>query len=149
MSSVGFFALVRSHLTPGGVMAVNLNMASDSAGSINAALCDTIASVFDQVLTVDVPNNSNRVLFAAVGTDPADALEAGLASVEDAELANMMGKVGSNLSVYRQGKELLTDDKAPVEVLGMRVLDDYIAGELAYYKGIFAKSGLKGLLDAM
>lgn len=149
MSSAEFFTLVREHLTPGGVMAVNLNMASDSAGSINAALCDTIASVFDHVLTADVPGNSNRVLFASADTDLAAALSARLPDLSDGELRDMMSRVSAGLGAYEQGNLLLTDDKAPVEVLGMRVLDDYIAGELAYYKGIFAEGGLKALLDAM
>lgn len=149
MSSVEFFTLVKEHLAPGGVMAVNLNMASDSSGSINAALCDTIASVFDRVLTADVPHNSNRELFAAEGTDMAAALSENAAALADAELRDMMGRVSAALTPYEQGDMLLTDDKAPVEVLGMRVLDDYIAGELEYYRAIFRESGLKGLLDAM
>lgn len=64
MSSVEFFTLVRDHLKPGGVMVVNLNMVSDGEGSINEWLCDTIASVFDDVVTVDVPGATNRELFA-------------------------------------------------------------------------------------
>ena len=45
MSTVEFFTMVREHLKPGGVMAVNMNMHSDGEGSINEALCDTIAAV--------------------------------------------------------------------------------------------------------
>ena len=70
MSTVEFFALVRDHLAPGGVMVVNLNMHSDGEGSINQALCDTIASLFPYVSTVDVPGTTNRELFAAVDGDP-------------------------------------------------------------------------------
>lgn len=57
MSSTEFFTLVREHLNPGGVMVVNLNMHSDGEGSINQSLCDTIASVFPYVCTVDVPRH--------------------------------------------------------------------------------------------
>ena len=42
MSSAEFFDLVRSHLNPGGVMVVNMNMISDGRRSINEALTDTI-----------------------------------------------------------------------------------------------------------
>ena len=37
MSSVEFFTMVREHLTPNGVMVVNMNMHSDGEGSINEA----------------------------------------------------------------------------------------------------------------
>lgn len=66
MSSTEFFTMVREHLNPGGVMVVNMNMISDGQGSINEALSDTIASVFGNgnTLTADVPNTTNRELFA-------------------------------------------------------------------------------------
>lgn len=37
-----------------------------------------------------------------------------------------------------------TDNKAPVELLGMRVIDQLIQGEVAYYKDIYEKKGLEG-----
>ena len=41
---------------------------------------------------------------------------------------------------------LLTDDRAPVEVLGMRVLDELIAGELDYYRENFSLQEILGML---
>ncbi|BDR52767.1 hypothetical protein KIM372_06740 [Bombiscardovia nodaiensis] len=66
MSSVEFFRMVRDHLKPGGVMVVNMNMIDDGAGSINEALTGTISSVFGSanLLTADVPDSTNRELFA-------------------------------------------------------------------------------------
>ena len=43
------------------------------------------------------------------------------------------------------GSRILTDDKAPVELLGMRTLDKYISTELEYYKEIYDKKGLEGI----
>lgn len=74
---------MREHLNPGGVMVVNLNMHSDGEGSINQALCDTIASVFPYVCTVDVPGTTNRELFAAVDGDPIQWLQANRADITD------------------------------------------------------------------
>ena len=87
MSSTEFFTLVREHLNPGGVMVVNLNMHSDGEGSINQSLCDTIASVFPYVCTVDVPGTTNRELFAAVDGDPIQWLQANRADITDGELS--------------------------------------------------------------
>ena len=50
----------------------------------------------------------------------------------------MMEKVSQNLQDYTGGDHILTDDKAPVELLGMRVLDELIEGELNYYKEQFS-----------
>ena len=72
MSSVEFFTMVKNHLKDEGVMVVNMNMYSDSDisgkdgdASINTYLADTISSVFDNVVIVDVPGNTNKELFAS------------------------------------------------------------------------------------
>ena len=58
-------------------------------------------------------------------------------------------KVKINYEKYSPtGKYILTDDKAPVELLGMKVVDRMISDELSYYKEIFKKEGLKGLLSS-
>ena len=58
-----------------------------------------------------------------------------------------MTSVKGTLVRYNAGKHILTDDKAPVELLGMRVIDDIIQEELVYYKEAFAEKGIKGLLE--
>lgn len=44
---------------------------------------------------------------------------------------------------------VMTDDKAPVEVLGMRMLDGYIGQELSYYRDIFREGGISVLLSQL
>ena len=39
----------------------------------------------------------------------------------------------------------MTDDKAPVELLGMQVIDQLIQEEVAYYKDIYEEQGISGL----
>ena len=72
-----------------GVMAVNLNMHSDGEGSINAHLCDTIASVFPHVYTADVPGATNRELFAWCGEEVLDTFQANIAAVRKEVIALM------------------------------------------------------------
>ena len=43
----------------------------------------------------------------------------------------------------------MTDDKAPVELLGMQVIDGLIGDEVSYYKGIYKEGGLKGLIEQL
>ena len=149
MSSVEFFTLVRDHLKEDGVMVVNMNMKSDGEGGINVCLADTISSIFPNVYTVDVRGATNRELFASENDDMLTLLSENRKHLSQEELTVMMERVEDNLTPYESTGELLTDDKAPVEVLGMRVIDELIQDEIGYYKDIFREQGLKGLLQSI
>ena len=146
MSSVEFFTLVRDHLAPGGVMVVNMNMHSDEPGNINEYLADTIAAVFPYVQTADVPYTTNRELFAAE-TDCFAGFAGRAQQLPQDDLRALMGRVGAALTPYERRGFLLTDDHAPVELLGMEVIDGLIREELAYYKGVLKEKGIRGLID--
>lgn len=149
MSSVEFFSEVKAHLKPNGVMVVNMNMKSDGEESINAYLSDTIASVFSEVYTTDVKNNTNRELFASDNPQMLELMAEGVAVEADKELAAMMGTVQEAMTAYEPGNLILTDDQAPVEVLGMRVIDEIIQDEIGYYKDLFKEDGIQGILQAL
>ena len=68
---------------------------------------------------------------------------------KDKELSEMMDRVDSGLSAYVAGDHIMTDDKAPVELLGMEVIDEIIRDEVAYYKRIYEEEGLSGLLNSI
>ena len=149
MSSREFFTLVKNHLKENGVMVVNMNMRGSGEGSINDYLSDTISSVFREVYTVDVKNSSNRELFASNSGKMKESLTTNLTKADDNALKNMMQSVSDNLKEYKSDKKyILTDDKAPVELLGMKVVDEMISDEISYYKNIFKEKGLKGLLES-
>ena len=168
MSSVEFFRMVKSHLNPGGVMVVNMNMISDGEGSINESLQATIASVFGggNVITADVPRTTNRELFAKTqGEDKSfkgvsdlakDSKAIPLRAVtyirtHDSELRDYMSDVAHRFVKVEEpeaGSPLtLTDDKAPVELLGMRAIDQLIAEEAGPYRTILRERGIQGLID--
>lgn len=149
MSSVEFFTMVRDHLKDGGVMVVNMNMHGNKEGDINQYLADTIANVFDNVYTVDVKGSTNRELFASDRTDMIDVLAENAQTLEDAGLKAMMQNVADTSVAYVLGEYLMTDDKAPVELLGMQVIDQLIQEEVAYYKGIYEEQGISGLLESL
>ena len=147
MSSAEFFRLVRDHLKPGGVMVVNMNMRSDKPDSINYYLGDTIASEFDYVYTVNVEGSTNRELFASNSPDMLGCFKENTERLTDDGLRELMSVIGFELEEYKSGGRLLTDDKAPVELLGMDVIDGLISNELEYYKKLYKEKGIKGLLD--
>ncbi len=149
MSSREFFTLVREHLSPGGVLAVNLNMRGSEGGEseITSALEATVASVFREVLAADVPGNTNRVLLAC---------EEGSAEDLSRAARRLSGEAGAFLSraapafheISPEG-QILTDDRAPVELLGMRAIDGIIAEQLGLYKEVLRESGIRGLLEVL
>lgn len=149
MSSVEFFTLVRDHLTEDGVMVVNMNMHGNQEGDINQYLADTIAHVFDHVYTIDVKGTTNRELFASNRADMIGVLSDNAGELKDTQLRNLMLQVADYSSAYEAGDYCMTDDKAPVELLGMQVIDQLIQEEVAYYKDIYKKEGLRGLLDQL
>lgn len=149
MSSVEFFRLVKSHLNENGVMVVNMNMRGNDDGDINQYLADTISSVFGNVYTVEVDNSTNRELFASDNNDMMSMLNDNISGIKDADLRFMMNKVRDNSIAYNAGKLIMTDDNAPVELLGMKVIDKIIRDEVAYYKEIFDENGVQGVIDAL
>lgn len=146
MSSVEFFQSVRQHLKPGGVMVVNLNMHGTEQGGIADWLADTVAGVFPEVMTIDVPGNTNRELFAGER-----GLKASLAqnsqTVRDPQLKDLLATIGNRAVLYHSGGRKFTDDKAPVELLGMQELDGLIRQEAERYKEIYRKEGIEGVLQ--
>ena len=149
MSSLEFFSMVKEHLKEDGVMVVNMNMHSEEEGNINEYLSDTIANVFDEIYIADVRGSTNRELFAAESAEILQKLTEGINRLENGELADMMHRVSGELVKYEKGNLLLTDDKAPVELLGMSVIDGLIQREIGYYKEVFEQDGIQGILNAM
>ena len=139
MSSVEFFTEVENHLTDNGVMVVNMNMKSKSENSINDYLCDTIGAVFDHVYIAPVEGDTNCEVFAFQNPDTLSTFEDGCRNLGNPDLTAMMETVSDCLTLREGGDLILTDDKAPVEVLGMKALDEIIADELDYYRALYLK----------
>ena len=149
MSSREFFSLMKEHVKEGGVMVVNMNMHSAGEGNINDYLTDTIASVFGTVCTADVKGTTNRELFASDNPKIAEVLKSSAAELKDPQLRGAMNDVAGSLSFASGGDFILTDDKAPVELLGIQVIDGLIQTEAAYYKKILQENGIRGLAEQL
>lgn len=148
MATVEFFTLVKNHLTDGGVMVVNMNMRDESEGNINEYLSDTICSVFPNVYIADVEGCSNRELYAA-DFDMIDRFLENTELEENYELINTMSRVEKALVKYEPGDHIMTDDKAPVELLSIKAIDGLIGEETSYYKNLYEEKGITGLLDEL
>ena len=131
-------------------MVVNLNMRSEESSSINDYLCDTIASQFPYVYTMPITRTTNTVLFASDHPFMIDTLATRReAFAYGSPLRKLMDDLILGLVQHEPGSLILTDDQAPVELLGMQVIDDIIGGSLGYYQDILAEEGIGGLLRSM
>ena len=148
MSSIEFFGLVRSHLDAGGVMVVNMNMRASGVGNINEYLTDTIGQIFPAIRTIDASNVTNRVLFACGDEKIFDELRSRAEKLSDDELSQLMIRTANEWRSPARGENILTDDRAPVELLSMRALDAIIQRHLNYYKDIYRRDGLDGVLNS-
>ncbi len=149
MSSTEFFELVKNHLKDDGVMVVNMNMISDSEDGITSYLADTISTQFTEVYTADVKGSTNRELFATNDSSRITSLQSRIDQIEDEELRAMMNEVSGRLERWIPGNRIFTDDKAPVELLGMETIDALIKNEIGYYKDAFENGGIRGLMDIL
>lgn len=153
MSSVEFFNEVKEHLTDNGVMIVNMNMHSEGEDSINEYLSSTIAHVFSNVYTINASNVTNRVLFASSNSEMINDLSKNLDEVvitdsdDEKRFKDLMIKISENCQKVSPSDLILTDDCAPVELLGMHALDGIIENELNYYKALIKKDGIGALLE--
>lgn len=126
-----------------------MNMRGQKEGNINEYLADTIAQVFSDVYTVDVAGSTNRELFASDNQEMLSVMSQNITLESHEDLKAMMQNVQVALKPYQAGNRLMTDDQAPVELLGMRVIDDLISEEVAYYRGIYEKEGIDGLIEKL
>ena len=94
-------------------------------------------------------NDTNRELFASNTPDLLSSLERGIALCQDPELRGMMTRVSGRLVPYEAGNRIMTDDRAPVELLSMQVMDQLIDREVAYYRAIYEEQGIQGLIDGL
>ena len=78
-----------------------------------------------------------------------DEFREDIAGIRDNDLYALMRHIAGQLEYYEKGDYRMTDDKAPVELLGMKVIDEMIREEVKDYKEIFEKEGLKGVLEQL
>ncbi len=104
--------------------------------------------MFSDAYTADVSGSTNRELFAG-NKDLMNIFHMNINLEKNTELQALMSRVNSHLEPYHSGNYIMTDDKAPVELLGMKVIDSLIGNEVEYYKKIYDTEGIKGLIEAL
>jgi spermidine synthase len=152
MTTKEFFTEVSSHLKPGGVIILNINMKSEGDNPINQYLSQTVKSVMNKVYTCDIAGTTNVMLFASNDADMVNNFDINTGKFDSQNpLQRVSQYVRQNLQEVTGSELVFTDDLAPVEVLGQSLLNDIVKDELASFKDMinFKEKGLQGIFDML
>ncbi len=119
LTTVEFFAEVRQHLSPQGVVAINVGRTPEDRRLVDA-LSHVLGVVFPSVHAIDVPGSFNTILIATRQPTTPDTLynnALNLPADANALLRDVLvGAVNAQVPVT-PSDVLFTDDRAPVETL--------------------------------
>lgn len=149
MSTKEFFTEVKKHLNSGGVIILNINMTSEKHTEINDYLCETLKSVMKKVYTCSVKDNYNTEVFASDDVNAKQNFIDNTSSMNLGILADTAEYTADNLKEVTKSKLVFTDEVAPVETLGEKVLDDIVNKEVVSFKQEIKGKGIKGIFDAL
>jgi spermidine synthase len=124
-----FFQIVHDHLTPDGVLVINIGRGPDDRRLIDA-LGTTVGTIFPSIHVMDIPNTFNSILFATVQPTTVQNLAdnlAFLAGKNDTSplLLESMILSYANIQPVPEETVVFTDDRAPIEWLTNAMVFDY------------------------
>ncbi len=136
LTTVEFFEEVRAHLTPEGVVVINVGRTINAATGqqdrrLIEAMTHTMDAVYPDVYTMDVPGSFNTILVATNHKTNAANLAANLAALpSDANLVlrTVLDAGVKNLHPSVQSALLFTDDRAPVETIIDSMVIEFLTG---------------------
>ena len=145
MATKEFYTLAASRLKPGGALVCNVNMGTRNNSAVVDALAATMGSVFGRVYAYRVPDTSNTLLYAAPGATLArldSSLQACDATRESPDsgaslrastalMRRCIQGVAEGAAPIVSRATVLTDDRAPTELLANKALSALIAEERA------------------
>lgn len=142
MSTTEFFSEIKQHLNPGGVIMININMRSENSTEIIDYLTQTLKSNMNRVYKYEVPHSTNTIVYSSDNDGCLGDFKDNVSALkEDSELLPVARKVLDGIREVTDTKLVFTDDIAPVEVLGQKVLNDIVAESLDGFKKELGSSG--------
>ena len=125
-----FFVEARDHLTPDGVVIINVGRTATDRRLIEA-MVGTLQSVFPSVYVLDVPETFNSILYATVQPTQVENLSVNLALLPPEAhpfLRLTLEHAVANLQPTPASDVVFTDDRAPVELLTNAIVLNFILG---------------------
>lgn len=129
MATHEFFVMLSHRLADDGVLAINVNMRSQQQPDICAYLTGTLAGVFPAVFLCEHPNYYNRIIFAAKNPELQKIFNKRCISLPtDHPLHDLAVQAQPGLVSAKASPYVLTDDLAPVELIGFRTMNQQLSG---------------------
>ncbi len=128
LATVEFFREVHEHLTPDGVVAINVGRAGDDDRLVRAMVA-TLLEVFPSAHVIDVPASYNAVVVATAQPTEAANLTANLPLLDDDPFLHptLLNAI-ENLQPTVPGDVVFTDDRPSIERMTNALLVDFILG---------------------
>ena len=129
LTTVEFFRLVRDHLTPDGIVAINVAR-TETDYTLVDAIASTLKAVYPDVYIMDTLSDLNSIVVALREPDELSAITARLSNLRDPVLQGVALRATGRVRefVTPTGK-VLTDDLAPVERIVHAVAARYLLGQ--------------------
>lgn len=128
LTTVEFFTLVREHLSPHGVVALNAARTANDYRLVDA-LAATIRQVFPSVYLIDHPNNANTLIVATNEQSKLEDFKSNISRLADPSLQLVAAQSLPTVRAGTQAEPVFTDDHAPVESLINDIIIRYAMGE--------------------
>lgn len=147
MSTTEFFSEIKQHLNPEGVILININMRSEKSAEIVDYLTQTLKNNMRKVYKYNVQGSTNTIVFSSDNTDCLKNFADNTSRLDPkSPLLPIAKRILENQSEVTDNQYVFTDDLAPVEVLGQKVLNDIVLDSLTYFKQELGSSE-NGVLD--
>ncbi len=131
LTTLEFFQEAAHHLTPDGVVVVNVNRGAGDDRRLVNALAATMGQVFPAVFTVDIDVSYNTLVLGARRPSTPNDFQANVANVTHPVVRELARRAMSGLRTWQGEGPVLTDDRAPVEWLtDLMIVEAALRGEV-------------------
>jgi hypothetical protein len=126
--TVEFFTDAREHLTPNGVVAINVGRGPNDWRLVEA-LTSTMQEVFPTVFAIDMDDSENTLLIATNQPVTAEDVRTNLAAATHPALTQMIERARGKTRIPVGNGLVFTDDRAPVEQVIDGMIVRFVARE--------------------
>jgi spermidine synthase len=127
MTTREFMQELRDHLTPGGVIAINVGRTRTDYQMVDA-MAKTAAEVFPSVYVIDVAGSFNSIVYATNQPTVLENLRANLGAMPAQSVRDIAEKALAHVRPLDSTALTFTDDRAPVERLTNEIMLSFLFG---------------------
>lgn len=152
MATLEFFKEVKSHLKENGLIILNINMRSQENNEIIDYLTQTLKQCMNKVYLYKINTITNTLVYASDDINCYDNFISNTDGIDQSHpLYRSIRYVKDNIREIHEARLTLTDDMAPVEIMGQKVLDELVSDCISYYKSQIDSSdkGIWSIFDML